>query len=154
MIFQRSLFSPVFQKALLHSVLITILNHPHNHHHKNILILRVQKPLINRAEINSVLFSFTDFRSEKRKLWHTSEFRGPVCFLINVEISKISPFTQSQNLITQLIKNHPSMSTEAFPSALVMFLNCPADFRVTRGQETLGCNQRSKICPGTLRMRG
>ena len=62
--------------------------------------------------------------------------------------------TQSQNLITQLIKNHPSMSTEAFPSALVIFLNCPADFRVTRGQETLDCNQRSKICPGTLRMRG
>lgn len=45
----------LFQKALFHYVLITILNCPHNHHHKNILILHIQKPFINRVEINSIL---------------------------------------------------------------------------------------------------
>lgn len=133
---------PVFQKALLHSVLITILNHPHNHHHKNIWILRVQKPFINRAEINSVLFSFTDCGSEEWRLWCTLEFRGPVCFLINVEFyfwnQSFHPITKPHYSVDQKLPIYEHRGISLSPGDF--FLNCPADFRITLGQGTLSCN--------------
>ena len=132
---------PVFQKALLHSVLITILNHPHNHHHKHIWILRVQKPFINRAEINSVLLHWL-WKWGMKTLVHFGIQRPSLLFDKCRGLSLKSVLSPShETALLSWSKATHLWAQRHFPQPWwFFFLNCPADFRVTPGPGTLSCS--------------